>query len=84
MQGSPSVSGGESGRSVKNVAGMQLNKNEDGGGPEEKIMDDGEVTGLDLSGMVFEKSCPGLVRFPSFLGHIPLDGAFTNFDPQLE
>ena len=69
---------------MKNAAGMQLNNNEDVGRSEEEIMDDGEITSPDLGGMIPDKSCPGLVRFPSFLGHIPLDGAFTDFDAQLE
>ena len=63
---------------------MQLNNNEDVGGPEEEIMDDGEITGPDLGGMVLEKSCPGLVRFLSFLGQVALDGAFADSDAELE
>ena len=75
--------GDEGDRSVKNPAGMQLNNNEDVGGAEEEIMDDGEVTGPDLSGVILEKSRPGLVRFFPFLGHIPLDGAFADFECQV-
>ena len=65
---------------MKNAAGMQLNNNEDVGRPEEEIMDDGEVTGPDLSGVVLEKSGPSLVRFPSFLGQVSLDSAFADFE----
>ena len=53
-------------------------------GPEEEIMDDGEVTSPDISGMIPEKCCPGLVRLFPLLGQVPLDGAFADFDPQLE
>ncbi len=68
---------------MKNSTGMQLNNNEDVGGPEEEIMDAGEVTSPDLCSMVFEKSRQGLVRFPSFLGQVALDGAFADFIPSL-
>ncbi len=63
---------------------MQLNNNEDVGGPKEEIMDDGEVASPDLCGMIPEKSCPGLARLFPFLGHIPLDGAFADFDTEFE
>jgi hypothetical protein len=47
---------------------MQLNNNEDIGWPEEEIMDDGEVTGPDLCGVVFKESCLSLVSSGAFLG----------------
>jgi hypothetical protein len=65
---------------MKNPASVQLNNNEDVGGPEEEIMDHGEVTGPNLSGVIPEKSRPGLVRLFPFLGHIPLNGAFADFE----
>jgi hypothetical protein len=37
---------------------VQLNNNEDIGGPEEEIMDDSEITSPDLGSMVLEKSRP--------------------------
>jgi hypothetical protein len=69
---------------VKNPAGIKLNNDEDVGGPEEEIMNDSEITGPDLSSVVFEKSCPRLVSFSSFLGHISLDSTFTDFDIEFE
>ena len=47
-------------------------------------MDDGEVKGPDFSGVVPEKNRPGLSRFLAFLGQVTLDGAFADFDTQLE
>jgi hypothetical protein len=58
--------------------------NEDIGWPEEKIMDDGEVAGPDLSGMIPEKSSPGLRGFLAFLGQIALDGAFRHANAKFE
>ena len=63
---------------------MQLDNNEDISRPEEEIIDDREVAGPNLSGVILEKSAPSLVRFGAFLGQVALDGAFTDFDTQLE
>jgi hypothetical protein len=63
---------------------MQLDNNEDVGGLEEEIMEDGEITSLDFAGVVLEKCRPRLVSFLPFLGQVALNGAFANFDPQFE
>lgn len=47
-------------------------------------MDNGEIAGPDVAGMILEESGPGLTRFSVPLRHVSLDRSFANFDAQLE
>ena len=69
---------------MKYPAGMQLDNNEDVGWAEEEIMDDGEVTGPDLSSMILRKVAQVWEDFLRFLGKYCLNCAFADFETEFE
>ena len=69
---------------MDNTAPLQFNDDEDVERPEQQIVDNGEIAGPDVAGMILEESGPGLTRFSAPLRHVSLDRSFTDFDTQLE
>jgi hypothetical protein len=70
---------------MNDTPSMQLHDHEDVNGPEEQIMNHGEITSPDILEMVLDESGPGLARFlVAIFGDILLDGALADSDPQVQ
>ena len=60
LLGHPLVSGVSGDAGMYDATSMQLHDNEDVNGPEEQIMNHGEITSPDILEMVLDESGPGL------------------------
>lgn len=69
---------------VDNTTSLQFNDDEDVERPEQQIVDNGEIAGPDVTGVMFEESGPGLTRFSTPFRHVSLHRPFADFDAQLE
>ena len=69
---------------MDNAARLQFNDDEDVERPEQQIVDNGEIAGPDVAGVIPEESRPGLTGLSASLRHVSLDRSLADFDAQLE
>ncbi len=86
MSGDPFIGGGASYSGVDNTAGVEFDDDKDVDGSEQQVVDDGEVTGPDVVGVVFQESMPVLTAGGGWteLVEVLLDGAFADLKAKLE
>jgi hypothetical protein len=50
--------------------------------PEEKVVNDGQVTSPNVTGVILQESGPGLARVSTHLGHVPLYRPLADLNPR--
>ena len=84
LLGSPFIGGGSGDGGMHDTSGVQFDDYKDVQRPEEQIMDNSEVTSPGVGCVVLQEGVPGLTSFLLCHGHVLLDRAFADLDPQLQ
>ena len=61
---------------------LQFDEHKDIQRTEEQVVNDSKVTGPDASGVILQERSPGLARVSTHFGHVLLDRALANLNPQ--
>lgn len=84
LLGSPFVGGRSGDGGMHDATGLQFDDHKDVQWTEEQIVNNSEVTSPDVPGVVLQEGAPGLTSFLPCDGHVLLDRALADLDPQLE